>query len=447
MPRRIVVVGGLAAGPAAASKAKRVQPSSEVILIEKSRFISYGICELPFFISNVINNYNDLIVYTKEKFQSEKNVDVRLSQELKEIDYKNKELLVFDSELNQIYRLAYDKLILALGSTPLKMNNLPNASNIFNFKFLDDGIKLKSFLSYNDNQTAVIFGTGFIGLELAESLCKLGLKVILFDINDLPMNYFEDLTRKHLLKLLLENNIEYVKYSAINSCNIKEDRIDSIEIDGKFYKTDVIITAIGIEPNTALTKGTGIKLGTRNGILVNQKMQTNLTDIYACGDCCELQNKISLKTGFYPFANLAQKTGWIAGENAAGQMKSYKGVIPAYTTKLFGYEFAHVGITFQQAIATGLKAAMVSTRGLTKPAIMADAKTITAILIYIKDTKVIIGAELFGHEDCSLRANILAAAIEKKMSLDELSDLNMVYHPLVTPLRDPIQYCAGLGLR
>ena len=447
MFQRIVVIGGLAAGPAAASKAKRVNPDAEVILLEKSRFISYGICELPFYISNTILDYKSLIVYSPEKLHSEKGVTVRLSQELKEIDQRNKELLIFNSELNKIDRLGYDKLILSLGSIPFQMSELPEASNVFSFKFLDDGLKLKSYLNYNDNKTAIIFGDGFIGLELAESLCKLGLKVLVFGKNDLPMSYFEDSARENFLKLLLENNIEYVKYSAIESCSVQEGRIDSIKIDGKLYNTDIIITAIGVEPNTSVIRGSGINLGRKNGILTDRKMQTNITGIFACGDCCELQNKISMKPGFYPFANLARKTGSIAGENAAGGMKIFKGVIPAYAIKFFDTEFAHVGLNFQQAVLAGLNVDKASIQGLTKPGVIADAKKITVILVYTKDTKTIIGAELFGPEGCALRANVLAAAIDCKMTLDDLSDLDMVYHPLVTPVQDPIHYCASRGLK
>jgi NADPH-dependent 2,4-dienoyl-CoA reductase/sulfur reductase-like enzyme len=447
MPRRIIVAGGLASGPAAASKAKRIDPDADVILLEKSGFISYGICELPYYISNLINNYNDLLVYTPEKLQSEKKISVKLFHELKEIDHRNKEILVYNSGLNELCRFEYDKLILSLGSIPLKTVTLPDASNIFCFKFLDDGIKLKSYLNYNKVKNVAIYGPGFIGLELAESLSNLGIKVTLFGKDDLPIEYFENESRVKILDLINEHDIEYINYSQIDSYKTNENRIDSVEIDRKYYKTDIIINAIGVIPNTALLKGSGIILGKTNGVTVDQKMQTNMSGIYACGDCCEISNKITMKKGLYPFANLANKTGWIAGENAAGGTKLFKGIIPAYTLKLFDTEFAHVGLTFKQAVSAGLNVERVSTTGLNKPGIIPDSKRITVMMTFIKDTKKLVGAELFGPEGCSLRANILSAAISAKMNLNDISDFDLVYQPLLTPLRDPIQYCAGLGLK
>jgi len=447
MSNKIIVVGGLAAGPAAASKAKRENPSCDVTLLEKSPYVSYGICELPFFIDGSIDDYRDLIAFTPEKFSSEKGVDVKTSHELKEIDHPNREILVFDSSENKINRMQYDKLILATGTKPLLLEGFPQAKNVFTAKFLEDGLRIKSFIRAHQPKNALIFGAGFIGLELAEALFKIGMNVKIFTLGDLPLENFEPQSGIHALSLLDSHGIEFIKYKQIDSFSIDENRIGSLEIDSRVYNSDIIISAIGIEPNTDLFKGSGISLGSKKGVEVDQKMNTNLNNIYACGDCCELTNKITLKKGLFPFANLAQKTGWVAGENAAGGQARFKGVIPAYALKVFNTEFAHVGLTQSQTESLGIKSGKAVTRGLNKPSIIPGTSVINIALLFNSDTNVIIGADLYGQEGCALRANILSSAIFNKMTLSDLLDLDQVYHPLVTPQRDPIYFCAAKGLK
>jgi len=445
MSKKIVVVGGLAAGPAAASKAKRTNPDAEVILIEKSNHISYGICELPYFLSNDIKDYSELFAFTPETLQSKRGVIVKTLNEVRDIDVKNRELIVLDRLNNKLSRLGYDKLILALGSLPKKIEELPLVANVFTFKSLEDALNLKKYIELNKSETAIIFGSGFIGLEIAEALAKIGLRVTVFEKEELPMPYFENKTRKKILELLFSNNIYFSSYSNISSFNIENNIVKNLEIDGINYKSDVIINSIGVVPNTLLLKGTGINLGKTNGVIVNQKMLTNIDGIYSCGDCSELKNLITQKNEFFSFANLAKKTGWIAGENAAGGMMKFKGVIPSYGLKIFGFEFAHVGLTFNKAISLGYNCERVFTEALIYPKMISSQK-IYIEMIFDSNSKILLGADLYGENGCALRANILSVAIYNKMTLSDISQIDMVYHPLLTPQNDPIHFCSNLGI-
>lgn len=447
MSGKIIVVGGLAAGPAAASKAKRTDPTKEVIMLEKGLHISYGICEMPYLLSGKFQDYRELILFNPDKFKSEKGVNVLPGHELREVDARNREIKVFDSAKESCYSINYDKLILALGSNPVKISELPEAANIFYFKFLHDGIKLINYIKANQPKNAVVFGSGFIGLEVAESLASIGMRVKILGKNDLPMEYFETAARQRILNLLLKAGVEYIPYQHINSFSMKGNLIGALEIDKSIYESDLIISAIGVEPNTSVLKGSGIDLGMKNGVSVDGSLRTNKSGIFACGDCCEFNNKITLKKSIFPFANIAQKTGWIAGENAAGSPSRFTGVLPAYGLKIFNIEFSHVGLTKHDAELLGYKTEIVSTSALDKPAMFADAERINISLLYNSEDKVLLGVSIFGKAGASLRANILSVAINNRLTLSDLVNLDFVYHPLMTPIRDPIYLCASLGLK
>jgi CoA-dependent NAD(P)H sulfur oxidoreductase len=460
MRRRIIVIGGLAAGPAAASKAKRIDPESEVILYEQGAYISYGTCELPYFINNKIQDISDLILFTPEQIEKDKNISVKIRHSVREIDPYNKEITVFDIAKEKLITQIYDKLIITTGSKPKEHPAFTeHYDNQFYFKSIEDTANLKKFIEYNDPQKAVIIGAGFIGLELAESLASIGLEITMLNNEELPLNQFEKESRKFALNQIQKNGIKFIKYKEIKSVESiakkeiisKSDEgkyISRINVDDHSIDTDLVIIAIGITPNTELSRVPRISTGKHGGILIDSRMSTNISNIYAAGDCCEVKNTITNKYTYSPFATTALKTGWAAGENAAGGNSIIKGIIPAYTLTFFDTEIAHVGLQYEEALQNRFSAVKEIVDGWEKPKIYPDSTKINVILIYDKKDNRILGADIFGKKGtAALRSNILAAAIYHNFTLKDLIQLDFVYNPPSTPLRDPILFAASKALK
>jgi NADPH-dependent 2,4-dienoyl-CoA reductase/sulfur reductase-like enzyme len=461
MKRKIIVIGGLAAGPAAASKAKRIDPNSEVILLEQGEYISYGICEMPYYLSNKIQDLNDLILFTPEKLESEKKINVKTFHSVREIIHQKKEITVLDIRSEKLIKYDYDKLIIATGSVPIKHPAFNDEIiNKFYFKSINDAIKLKKFFDYRNPKKAAIIGSGFIGIEIADALSSLGMEITILSNEELPLNKFEKETRKFAMDVLFKNKIKYIKYNEIKSieytdCTKYDGNVQShnlkyisrINTDNFSVDTDLVIIAIGISPNTELARTSKISLGKYGGILIDSKMLTSNSNIYAAGDCCEIKNAITNRFTYLPFATTALKTGWAAGENASGGNSIIKGIIPVYTLSFFNAEIAHVGLLFEEAQENHFLAAKETIEGWETPKIYPDSEKIQIILTYDKKDNRILGAEIFGRKGAALRANILATAIYQKLTLKDLIQLDFVYHPQSTPLRDPILFCASSALK
>jgi NADPH-dependent 2,4-dienoyl-CoA reductase/sulfur reductase-like enzyme len=448
MKNRIIVIGGLAAGPAAASKAARTNPQAEIILFEQSEYISYGICELPYFINNKIPFKENLILYSPEKFSAEKNIIVKTNHSVREIIPQKKMILVHDLEKGRLDEYNYDNLILTTGSKSVTHYAFGNHPNVFYLKSLQDALEIKKFIDYQTPKKVTIIGAGFIALEMAESFSSLGMDVTILNIEDLPLKGFEPETGKFALNSLSQNKVRYIKYNSIDGFEYSDqNNIIKIKTDAAEVEQDLILISIGIEPNIDLGKSAKLKTGVRGGYLVDQRMMTSISNIYAAGDCCEIKNSITNKYYYSPFATTALKTGWIAGENAAGGNTILRSSIPAYTVSFFDAEAAHTGLSFNDAISNGFLAEKTSIEGWAQPKIYPGAGKINVTLIYDKRDGRILGADISGKSGAALRANIISTAIYQKLTLKDLLNLDFAYAPQSTPQRDPVLYAAGKGLK
>ncbi|HTR81656.1 MAG TPA: FAD-dependent oxidoreductase [Bacteroidota bacterium] len=445
MNRRILVIGGLAAGPSAASKAKRIDPDAEVLLFEQGEHISYGICEIPYLISNEIADPAKLVVYSPERLEGEKGVVVKTQHLVEEIVPSRKEIKIRNLKDGTTRSERYDKLIVATGSRPKALNVEGEKSrNVFTVKRLDDAYALKRFLDDEKPRRAVVIGAGFIGMEMCDAFVRRGIDVTLLHNGALPMSKLENESSQEVLKEIEKHGVDFIPTARIEWFGVgSQGNVVAVGTADRTVETDLVVVAVGVAPNTSLANDAGIHLGIHGGIVVDEKMKAaGPENIFAAGDCCELRNLVTKKPMYLSLATLASKTGWVAGENAAGGKAMFKGTIRAIGVRVFDMEVAHVGLSLAEAKIANFDVVANSIRAYNKTGMMPDASQLLITLVAECKTKRLLGANVVGGGGAILRANVFAAAIRHGLTIDDVAQFDLIYTPPYAPLWDGITISA-----
>ena len=432
--KRIIVVGGNAAGPSAAAKAKRTNPSAEVILIEAGEFISTGTCELPYLLSGQLNDHNKLIFYSPEKFCEEKNVKVFINHFVKKIDAKNKSLEIFDKKNDKSHHLIYDKLILTTGSIAKELPELSfTLENVFSYKTISDYLKLKSYFERNKVEKILIIGSGYIGLEVAESLKSKGYEITVLEKEKLPLPNSE-IELQYLVKdLLSKNKINFLSVDNDTKFIKNGNKFIQLKNEGRFLDFDAAIVSIGIKPNNFLAESAKLKIGKFGGLIVDTKLKTSDQNIFAAGDNIEFINKITNRNDYFPQATFAHQFGHIAGENAAGGNKFAEPVFLNSTFKFFDKYIAQVGLNSGHASQFFNKVKFVNAVANNKVKIMPGSSKVFGKIIYDGTSRLILGASFVGSEEISGYADIISTYIYNKISANNLAKNYYNYTPPLSP--------------
>jgi len=441
MKRRILVIGGLAAGPSAASKAKRVDPEAEVVLFEQGEYISYGICEIPYLISNEIIDPNQLIIYSPERLDKEKGVSAKTFHLVEEIHPTSREIRVRDLKGGITKTERYDKLILATGSTPKKLElEGVESRNVFTVKALDQAYALKRFLDEERPRRAVVIGGGFVGLEMADAFVRRGIEVTVLHNAAQPMSKLEEEGRKIVTDEILKHGVLFFPNTKVEWFGVgAKGNVVAVGTSAGTVETDIVVVAIGVAPNASLAEATGIQRGNFGGICVSDKMKAlGAENIFAAGDCCELRNIVTNKPMYISLATTATKTGWIAGENAAGGNAIFKGTMRAIGVRVFDKEIAHVGLSLKEAKSFYIDAVAHTIRAQSKAGMMPGVQEISITLISDRKSGRVLGANVLGNEGAIQRANTLAVAIRHGMTVSDVSEFDLIYTPPFAPLSDGI---------
>lgn len=433
-PVKIIVVGGNAAGPAAAAKAKRFNPNAEVILYEGNEFISTGTCEMPYVLSGEIENINKIIYFNPSTFQREKNVKVFIKHFVEEIDTKKKIIIVKDLIENKIIKQDYDKLILCTGS---KAKTLPDfdthIKNIFNLKNVNDLRRLDEYIRLNKVGKAAIIGSGFIGLEATEALVKRNIKLKIFEKEAKPFPIADKEFSDEIQNILTQNRVEF--FSNIEEIEpvITEDKLVAVRIGEKFIETDLVLMTIGFEPENFLTQSVKLEIGKSGAIKVDQYLKTSDRFIFAAGDNVEVLNAVTDKPDYIPLATHAYSLGRIAGENAAGGNVKYDPIINNISVKIFNKYFVQVGLTSGEATKSGFEfeTSFIKTKNLVD--VMPESEFVIGKLVVDKQNKRILGASFFGGREVSGYADLISALIKLKAPASILSKINYNYTPPLSP--------------
>jgi NADPH-dependent 2,4-dienoyl-CoA reductase/sulfur reductase-like enzyme len=433
--KKIIIIGGNAAGPAAAAKAKRTDNNADVMMIEAGEFISTGTCELPYVLAGEIRDYQKIVFYSAETFEQEKGVKVLTSHLVEKIDRTKKTITVCNLKTGERFNLDYDKLILCTGSRPKIFSALPKSlSNVFTLKSVSDLIKIKNYISENKVFKALVIGAGYVGVEIADALKSLQLDVTLLDKEPLPMTSLEDETRRLVLDCLINKGVEYIGGSFDIKFNHNGNKFLSIKNEGRTIEYDIVLAAIGFEPNNNLAISSKLEIGTYGGIKVDQKLKTSDPNIYAAGDCIEIVNRITNRPDYIPLATIAHQCGHAAGENAAGGNVSVQPFIKNIAVKIFDKSLVCVGLNSVEAKQNGFTP--ISVHAITPNIIkvMPNSGNVFGKIIFDKNSGQILGANFFGNNEVIGFGDLICSMIIFKTKAKELANINYNYTPPLSPL-------------
>lgn len=440
---KILIIGGVAAGMTAAVNIKKYNPDITVKVFEKGVYISYSACGIPYFISNEINSIEQIILYNPEKMKAVRDIDVHINSEVISIDKRKKIIVINDLSSNKIYEEKYDKLILCTGAKPFIPNitGINNFKNIFTVRTINDAINIKKFINTNAVKNVAIIGSSFIGIELAESLLKNNIRVVMLEKNKFPIPLLpQDLSE--ILNSYFKNfNIEFhgeIDIQIIKSKN-NSDIADEIITDKNKIDCDMIILTTGITPEIELATKIDLQINKLFKVIeTDKKQQTSETTIYAAGDCTNTFNFITNKIDYVPLAAPARRQGEVAGINAAGGNISLKGMLNSWCIRFMELEIGSTGLNFEKAVHGNFDVRAVTIDTYLVPNYISKKNNLRLNFVYDKKTNRILGATGIGYRGTISRINLIATAVFNKMSLKNISELDLSYSPPFNTVFDPV---------
>ena len=435
---KIVIVGGVAGGATAAARIRRLNEHAEIIIFERSGFISYANCGLPYYIGGVIEDKEDLTLQTPESFFRRFRIIAKVNHEVTDIDVQNKTVHLTDLKTGTSFTETYDKLILSHGAKSILPNFYTENERTFTLRTVEDTLKIRAFVEQKQPKTAVVIGGGFIGLEMAENLAELGIKTTIVQRSNhlLPTvdcdmaSFIHANFRHHGVQLLLNTNT--------NKMSITGEQVLLNLDNGSNINADMVVLAVGVTPENTLAKKIGLELGVKGAIKVNAKMETSIPDIYAVGDAVEVKHFITEKDSVISLAGPANKQGRIVADNICGINSEYKGSQGSSVIKLFDMTVATTGINEQQAKANGIEYEKVILTQNSHAGYYPGATSMTVKFIFEKTTYKILGAQIVGYDGVDKRIDVIATAIRAGMKADELKDLDLAYAPPYSSAKDPV---------
>ena len=436
---KVVIVGGVAGGATAAARIRRLDEQAEIVVFERSGYISYANCGLPYYIGGIITDPEELTLQTPESFYSRFRVDMRVRHEVIAIHPDRKTVSVRKLETGEEFEECYDKLLLSPGAKPTQPR-LPGIGldRLFTLRTVEDTFRIKAYLDTHHPRSAVLAGGGFIGLELAENLRELGMDVTIVQRPKQLMNPFDpDMAafihgqmRKHGVKLALGHTVEGFRES--------EAGVEVLLKDEESLHTDMVILAIGVTPDTGLAKDAGLELGIKGSILVNERMETSIPDIYAVGDAVQVKHSVTGQDALISLAGPANKQGRIAADNICGGDSRYNGSQGSSVIKVFDMTAAITGINETNAKKAGIETDKVILSPMSHAGYYPGGKMMTMKVLFEKNTYRLLGAQIVGYEGVDKRIDVLATAIHAGMKAFDLKELDLAYAPPYSSAKDPV---------
>ena len=436
---KIVIVGGVAGGATAAARIRRLDEQAEIVVFERSGFVSYANCGLPYYIGEVIDDPEDLTLQTPESFFSRFRVHMKVHHEVTAIHPDQKSLTVKNLETGAVFEESYEKLLLSPGAKPV-IPDLPgiDSSKLFTLRTVEDTYRIKEFVDQNKPKSAVIVGGGFIGLEMAENLRHLGMEVTIVQRPKQLMNPFDsDMAsfihsevRKHGVKLMLGHTVEGFAE--------QDGGVNVLLKDFAPLHADMVVLAIGVTPESTLAKEVGLALGIKGSILVNDRMETSVPDIYAVGDAVQVKHFVTEQDTLIALAGPANKQGRIAADNICGGDSHYLGSQGSSVIKVFDMTAASTGINETNAKKAGISVDTVILSPMSHAGYYPGGKVMTMKVVFEKETYRLLGAQIVGYDGVDKRIDVLATAIHAGMNATELKNLDLAYAPPYSSAKDPV---------
>lgn len=436
---KVIIVGGVAGGATAAARIRRLDERASITIYERSGYISYANCGLPYYIGDEILDENELTLQTPLSFNKRYNIDVRVKHEVLDINPLEKRVLVKNLTTGEKFIDTYDKLLLSPGAKPIRLDFLDKPlKNVFTLRTVEDTFEIKKYLNFSRPKNVCIIGGGFIGVEMAENIKGLGIDVTIIQKGDqLLKNFDKDMIsfihnhiRSKGVKILLNSNVLDIE-------NIAGEVIVKFS-DNSSLKFDVVLVAIGVRPDNELAIKAGLKLGNSGAISVNSMMETSINDIYAVGDAVEITHNVLGEKRIITLAGPANKEARVAASNICGIESSYKGSIAPSIIKVFDITAASVGINEEEAKRNNIKYEKIILSPLNHASYYPNAKPMTLKVLYDKNNYSILGAQCVGYEGVDKRIDVIATSIYSKLKVYMLKDLDLVYAPPYSSAKDPV---------
>jgi NADPH-dependent 2,4-dienoyl-CoA reductase/sulfur reductase-like enzyme/rhodanese-related sulfurtransferase len=451
---KIVVIGGVACGPKAAARIKRINPDAEVTLIEKGELLSYSGCGMPFYISGEVHDHNELmqtpagVVRDTHFFKVVKDINVFNRTIAEKIDRENKKIEAIRIDSGEKVEFEYDDLVLATGSKTI-MPPIPGIGlkGVHVLSTIEDARKIKDRVSKFKGKNAVIIGGGLIGIEVTESLVKQGMTVTIVEKEDTLLNSLTDPEISiHVKRELEKNGVKIATGQSVQKIEGDDSsEVSSVVTEKETINADLVLVSVGVKPNVRLAKEAGLEIGETGGIITNEFLQTTDPNIYAGGDCAENKNRLTGDAIYTPMGSTANKQGRVIADNICGRKTKYPGVLGTAICKVFDLTIARTGLTEKEVKEKGFDYVTVLTPSPDKPHFLPDAKLIIIKLIAEKPSGKILGCQVTGYGDAAKRIEIAITSMSHNGTIYDLENYDLAYAPPYSPAMDNIIVAANIA--
>lgn len=436
---KIVIIGGVAGGATAAARIRRLDEQAEIVVFERSGFISYANCGLPYYIGGTIEDKNDLTLQTPQSFWKRFRVKMNVRHEVTAINPDSKTVTVKNLENGTVFTESYDKLVLSPGAKPIKPNfDGIDSDKIFTLRTVEDTLKIKKYTDEHNPKSAVVVGGGFIGIEVAENLRDIGIDVTLVEAAEQLMAPFDKDMASFIHSEIRKNGINLMLGTMVEGFADTDCGIDVKLKNTAILHADMVVMAIGVAPETTLAKDAGLETGIKGSIVVNDKMETSVPDIYAVGDAVQIKNFVTGADTLISLAGPANKQGRIAADNICGGDSHYNGGQGSSVIKIFDMTASATGINEKTAKSLGIAADKVILSPMSHAGYYPGGKMMTMKVLFEKESYRILGAQIVGFEGVDKRIDVLAVAIRSGMKAYELTELELAYAPPYSSAKDPV---------
>ncbi|MFY9903092.1 MAG: FAD-dependent oxidoreductase [Trichococcus sp.] len=444
MNKKILIVGGVAGGASVAARVRRIDGDADVIMFDKGPHVSFSNCALPYHLSGIVENSQDLVLMSPEKFKKQYNIEARVNSEVVRIDRDSKKITVRDLTNGEDYEEAYDKLVLSPGASPILPRSIEgiDSQHVFTVRNVVDIERISKYIQEQDVQDVAVVGGGFIGVEVAENLRLAGRNVSLIEAQDQIMMPFDYDMAQILHKELMDSGINLILSDGV--LKIKEDAIELLS--GRKIVAKAVIMSIGVFPETGLAREAGLEIGVTGGIKVDHNYVTNDKDIYAVGDAIEVFSQMTHKPTRLAMAGPAQRQARAAADHMYGMPHNNKGVIGSSVVQVFELGAASTGLNEKAAEAAGIPYDFVYIIASDKVGLMPDSNPMHFKLIYEYPTGKILGAQAIGKGNVDKRIDVIATMITMGGTLEDLKELELCYAPSFGTAKDVVNYAALVAL-
>ncbi|MCX8116960.1 MAG: FAD-dependent oxidoreductase [Desulfobacterota bacterium] len=444
MAKRLLVIGGVAAGPKAAAKARRCDPEMEIVIYQAEEEISYAGCGLPYFISGVIKNREELISRTPGRFAQD-GIKVLKNHLIEEIDPGNRTIRGRRMASGEVFSDRFDRLVIATGAQPIKpkIEGL-DLGNIFYLRSIFDADRLVERARSDQVQRVVIVGGGYIGLEMAESLVQLKKEVTIVELAPQILTLFDGDFANILRQYLEKKGVRIFTSEGVESLRGKDGRVTHLRTTGRELETDMVLMSLGIRPQVELARKAGLRIGETGAIWVNERMETSVEGIYAAGDCAETTHLVTGKRVWIPLGSTANKQGRVVGINVCGGKAVFPGVMGTTVFKAFEFNVAKTGLSMREAEKEGFRPVQAIVRGYDRAHYYPGGRESVLKVIADQATGRILGGQAIGEGPSDKFIDILAMALHGKMTCWELANVDLAYAPPYSPALSPVIVAANV---